>query len=90
MTLLELATHAADGSHRGSVPFKDLFESLASNPAYQILPITLEIAIEAVALGPALRDPADRAIVATARVHGLRLVTSDQRIADSKLVMVVA
>jgi PIN domain nuclease of toxin-antitoxin system len=27
-----------------------------------------------------LRDPADAAIVATARVHGLRVVTSDQRI----------
>jgi PIN domain nuclease of toxin-antitoxin system len=36
-----------------------------------------------------LRDPADRAIVATARVHRLRLLTSDQRIATSGLVPVV-
>jgi PIN domain nuclease of toxin-antitoxin system len=36
-----------------------------------------------------LRDPADRAIAATARVHRLRLVTSDQRIIESKLVPVV-
>jgi PIN domain nuclease of toxin-antitoxin system len=36
-----------------------------------------------------LRDPADRVIVATARVHRLRLVTSDQRIIDSRLVAVV-
>lgn len=35
------------------------------------------------------RDPADRAIVATARVHRLRLVTSDQRIIESKLVPVI-
>jgi PIN domain nuclease of toxin-antitoxin system len=33
-----------------------------------------------------LRDPADRVIVATALVHRLQLVTSDQRIIDSKLV----
>jgi prevent-host-death family protein len=37
-----------------------------------------------------LRDPADRAIVATARVHRLRLITADRRIIDSKLVTVIA
>jgi PIN domain nuclease of toxin-antitoxin system len=35
-----------------------------------------------------LLDPADRTIVATARVHGLRLVSSDRRIIDSGLVTV--
>jgi PIN domain nuclease of toxin-antitoxin system len=37
-----------------------------------------------------LRDPSDRAIVATARVRNLRLLTSDQRIIGSNLVAVVA
>lgn len=37
-----------------------------------------------------LRDPADRAIVATARVHRLKLITSDQRIIASGLVPVIA
>ncbi len=37
-------------------------------------------------MGGALRDPADRAIVATARIHNLKLLTSDQRIIDSRLV----
>lgn len=36
-----------------------------------------------------LRDPADRVITATARVHGLRLLTSDQRIIEHGLVKVV-
>ncbi len=40
-------------------------------------------------MGPSLRDPADRAIVATARMHRLVLVTSDQRIIESKLVTTV-
>ena len=34
-------------------------------------------------------DPADRLIVATARVHGLRLITSDSRILESGLVATV-
>jgi PIN domain nuclease of toxin-antitoxin system len=46
------------------------------------------VALDVASLG-VLRDPADRAIAATARVHRLRLVTSDQRIIESKLVPVV-
>jgi PIN domain nuclease of toxin-antitoxin system len=34
-------------------------------------------------------DPADRILVATARVHGVPLVTCDARIIDSELVPVV-
>jgi PIN domain nuclease of toxin-antitoxin system len=34
-------------------------------------------------------DPADQLIVATARVHGLRLVTSDERIRRSETVPVI-
>jgi PIN domain nuclease of toxin-antitoxin system len=62
-----------------------IFEELETNPMFRILPITIPIAIDAGVLN-LLRDPADRTIVATARVHGLRLLTSDQRIIASKLV----
>ena len=51
--------------------------------------MTFEIATEVAALGDSLRDPADRAIVATALVHRLTLVTSDQRIIDSRLLTVI-
>ncbi len=64
------------------------FSVLETNPMFEILPITIPIAVDAGAL-MMLKDSADRAIVATARVHGLRLLTSDQRIIDSKLVPVV-
>jgi PIN domain nuclease of toxin-antitoxin system len=40
-------------------------------------------------LGASLRDPGDRVIVATARVHRLRLLTADQRIIESGLVPVI-
>jgi PIN domain nuclease of toxin-antitoxin system len=65
-----------------------IFAELDTNPMFRILPITIPIAVDAGALN-LLRDPGDRTIVATARVHGLRLLTSDQRIIDSKLVAVV-
>ena len=69
---------------------EQFFAELESNAAFQILPITFQIAAEVASVGHHLRDPADRAIVATARVHRLRLITSDQRIIDSKLVPVIA
>jgi PIN domain nuclease of toxin-antitoxin system len=65
-----------------------IFLALETNPMFEILPITIPIALDAGAL-TMLRDSADRTIVATARVHGMRLLTSDQRIIDSKLVSVI-
>jgi PIN domain nuclease of toxin-antitoxin system len=41
------------------------------------------------AQGDSLRDPSDRVIVATARVHRLTLLTADQRIIESDLVAVI-
>jgi len=67
---------------------EEFFQELNSNPALRILPLTCEVALDVASLG-VLRDPADRAIAATARVHRLKLVTSDQRIIESKLVQVV-
>jgi PIN domain nuclease of toxin-antitoxin system len=61
---------------------------LNSNPVFRILPLTHEVALDVALLG-VLRVPADRTIAATARVHRLRLVTSDQRIIESKLVQVI-
>jgi PIN domain nuclease of toxin-antitoxin system len=86
VSLLEIAALEERGRIR--VDVREIFRVLQSELTFQILPITFEIAEESAAL-TALRDPADRAIVATAVVHRLRLVTSDQRIIDSKLVSVV-
>ena len=88
MSLLEIAVLGSAGRLGIKVPLDELFEDLEA-PLFQILPITREVAAEVALLGT-LRDPAGRAIVATARVHRLRLVTSDQRIIESKLVPVVA
>lgn len=87
ISLLEIAVLGSAGRLGLRVALEELFKDLQS-PVFQILPLTYEVAAEVASLG-GLRDPADRAIVATARVQRLRLVTSDQRIIESKLVPVV-
>jgi PIN domain nuclease of toxin-antitoxin system len=85
---LEIAILASGERPPFKVSLGEFFEDLRSNPVFRVLPLTYEVALDMASLG-ALRDPADRAIAATARVHRLRLVTSDQRIIESKLVQVV-
>lgn len=88
ISLMEFAILAGDGKLRLRKPLDQVLSGLQADSMIEVLPITYEIALEAAYLG-VLRDPADRAIVATARAHGLRLLTSDQRIAGSNLVSVV-
>jgi PIN domain nuclease of toxin-antitoxin system len=88
ISLLEIAVLASGEKAALKVDLEEFFRSLNSNPVFRILPLTYEVALEVASLG-VLRDPADRTIAATARVHRLRLVTSDQRIIESKLVPVV-
>jgi len=88
ITLLEIAVLASEGKLRLKASLNEFFDNLQGNPVFRVLPLTYEIASEAASLG-VLRDPADRTIVATARIHRLQLVTSDQRIIESRLVPVV-
>jgi PIN domain nuclease of toxin-antitoxin system len=90
ITLLEIAVLFGEGRTRSEIPLNELLNEFDSNPAFQIIPLTVEVAAEVAALGGSLRDPADRAIVSTARVRRLGLITSDRRIIDSGLVPVVA
>jgi PIN domain nuclease of toxin-antitoxin system len=89
-TLIEIAFMLRRGgsTHLG-IPLEELFCQMDAPPSMDILPITREIAPDIASLAVALRDPADCAIVATARVHGLRLLTSDQRVIQSRLVPVI-
>lgn len=89
ISLLEVAVLASQGKLRLKMTVGEFFDHVQAGGVSQIFPLTFEVAAEAADL-TGLRDPADRAIVATARVHKLRLVTSDERIIASKLVPVVA
>jgi PIN domain nuclease of toxin-antitoxin system len=87
-SLVEMAIIVSEGRKGIDGRIEDIFAELDDSPLFQILPITTAIALDAGRLS-ILRDPADRTIAATARVHGLRLLTSDRRIVDSKFVSVI-
>lgn len=50
-----------------------------------VLPVTPQVAVSSTAI-PHFRDPSDRLIAATAIVHGVPLVTKDERIQRSGVV----
>ena len=56
-------------------------ESALARSGITVLPLTPDIAVESVQLpGEFHRDPADRILVATARIHACPLVTADEKI----------
>jgi PIN domain nuclease of toxin-antitoxin system len=66
---------------RLDMPFRRWAEDLERSPNFQVQAYTLEILLESVSL-VAIRDPADRAIVATARHLRCPLLTADEMIQD--------
>ena len=81
ITLWEMAILAA--RHRIEIkdPLSVWLEEIENHPLIVVIPVTARIAAESVSLGPEFHnDPADQIIVATARLHGLRLMTADDRI----------
>src|SRR5437899_12518469 len=88
ISLIEIAIIATEGKLKLNISLDQFFDVLRTNAMFRVLPLTFEIASEVASLR-VLRDPVDRAIVATARVHRLQLVTSNQRIIESNLVAVI-
>lgn len=67
-----------------------LLEQIETSPHIEVLPITGDVAAESTRLGVGFpRDPADQLIAATARCHGLTLLTQDERIRESGVVAVL-
>lgn len=66
---------------RLDVPFRRWAEELERSPNFQVQAYTLDVLLESVSLA-AIRDPADRAIVATARQLRCPLITADGLIRD--------
>ena len=89
ITLVELASLSQEPSRASKFNLDKILLSLETQEIFTILPITPEIARDASRLFPVLRDPADSVIAATARAHGLRLLTSDLRIINSNCVSTI-
>lgn len=68
-----------------------VLRGIEQHPLIRIIRLDGHVALDSVKLGAGMRgsDRADQMIVATARVHGLRLVTADKRIRASGLVPVI-
>ena len=63
--------------------WKTWFRTQADRNGWNIIPISLEIIEEAYSLPePIHRDPADRLILATARLENLTIITTDRLILD--------
>jgi PIN domain nuclease of toxin-antitoxin system len=90
ISLKEAAWHLAHG--RIAVddsfgPWALWLRMAASSPHLDVLPLTVDVAIESEQLGSGFpADPADCLIAATARVHDLTLITADAAIRTSRAV----
>ena len=64
-------------------PIEEWLEQALNYPGIRLLELTLPVILESTKLpSPFHRDPADQLIVATARIHGIPLLTADSKILD--------
>jgi PIN domain nuclease of toxin-antitoxin system len=86
ISMWEVATKAAKGRLTLSLPVGEWIHQGKRQARLVDAPMSAEIAIESAALpGSFHGDPADRLVVATGRVLGAVIVTSDKKIADYSL-----
>lgn len=90
ISLWEIATLHELGRLELRLTLREWLERAAAPPLVRRVGISPAIAAEVADLPPSFhRDPADRIIVATARLLGTEVLTTDGRIADSGLVPTV-
>lgn len=91
ISLIEIARLVSVGRIILPLPIQKWFEIALSQEGVFLISITPEIAVEAQSLpGDFHKDPADRIIVATARVSDSPIVTVDRKILDYSFVKVIA
>ena len=86
----EIAKLVEKKRHELNLSIDDWFSQLEEDSFYQILPLTTKIILDSTRLGSKFNnDPADQIIAATARCHGLKLMTQDKHIRKSGVVALV-
>jgi len=81
ISLMEVSRKNAADDLELSMPLDEWMRMATVPDLFHLLDITVPIAIDAYSLpGDFHKDPADRLIVATARVHQLIIITSDEKI----------
>ena len=74
----EIATKAARGKLNLPKPANEWFKEAIEHFGLEILPVELDVCIAAAELPFIHADPCDRLIIAAAKLHGLKVVTSDE------------
>jgi PIN domain nuclease of toxin-antitoxin system len=91
ISLLEIARKEAKGELVFGMALSKWFQLALPTNRVRVLEITPEIVIDATRLpGWSHKDPADQIIVATARLHGLKILTSDSKILKYRQVTSIA
>lgn len=76
----EVAKLVEIGRLQLTLPTTTWLDQALTYPGIELLDLTLSVVVESTQLpGPFHRDPADQMIVATARIHGLKLPTVDEK-----------
>ena len=87
ISLWEVATLYSLGRIRLTIPLREWLDKAVAAPLVRRHGISPAVAAELASLPDSFhRDPADRILVATARVLGATLLTRDRRIAEAELV----
>ncbi len=87
ISLWEVATLHSLGRIHLTIPLREWLEKAVAPPLVRRHGISPAVAAELASLPESFhRDPADRILVATARVIGATLLTRDQRISEAGLV----
>ena len=81
ITAWEVGLKAARGELKLPMEAEEWFEGVVAHHRLQVFEITPRIAFEANRLPWHHRDPADRFIVATAKLHHMAVVTADDKLA---------
>lgn len=90
VSLLEIATLHRLGKVELALPLRDWLAAAVAPPLVRRFAITPAVAAETAALPEGFpRDPADRVIVATAKLLGATLLTRDRAITGSGVVPVI-
>ena len=83
ISALELGMLSAKGKMPTAVPPENLFRDVAMADGVRVEALSPEVLIASSFLpGTLHKDPADRILIATARAHGLTIVTRDRTILD--------
>jgi len=91
ISLAELACLQERGRITLKQHWRVWWNALLERTAWTCLPITTEVMAEAYSLPPPIhRDPADRVLIATARLERLTLVTTDGKIRNYPHVATIA